>query len=54
MPKVGVFLTPEASKKIKRYLKQNNLSQEEFAENLKVSSKTLIGLVVSILSIWRL
>jgi len=41
MPKVGVFLTPEASKKIKRYLKQNNLSQEEFAENLKVSSKTL-------------
>jgi len=42
MPKKGVFLTLEASKKIKSYLKQNNLSQEEFAEGiLDVSSKTL-------------
>ncbi|RKZ77517.1 MAG: hypothetical protein DRR16_29480 [Candidatus Parabeggiatoa sp. nov. 3] len=41
MPKKGVSLTPEASQKIKNYLKQNNLSQEEFAEDvLKVSPKT--------------
>jgi transcriptional regulator with XRE-family HTH domain len=41
MPKKGIFLTTEAAKRIKGYLKKNNYSQEKFAEEiLEISSKT--------------